>query len=96
MIITMLLAIYLENMNHNSSIICYNHITHTFFMDLALQHFIYNWRNLAPVVHYQQELGMHTNIIEFQSLPSDGPTQVHVQWVMEFQTSVLSVTDSKP
>ena len=36
-------------------------------MDPALQHFIYNQGNLAPVICDQQELGAHTDMIEFQS-----------------------------
>jgi hypothetical protein len=40
--------------------------THTFFMDVALQHFIYNRTNLAHILQDQQELGAHTDIIEIQ------------------------------
>lgn len=41
--------------------------THTFFMDIALQHFIYKRTNLAHILQDQQELGAHTDIIEIQS-----------------------------
>lgn len=36
-------------------------------MDLELQHFIYDRTNLVFILRGQQELGAHTDIIEFQS-----------------------------
>lgn len=36
-------------------------------MDLGLQHFIYGRSNIAHIVRDQQELGAHTDVIEFQS-----------------------------
>ena len=36
-------------------------------MDVGLQHFIYNRTNLSHILVDQQELGAHTDIVEFQS-----------------------------
>jgi hypothetical protein len=41
--------------------------THSFFMNLAIQHFIYKHTNLAHLFSDHQELDAHTDIIEFQS-----------------------------
>lgn len=35
-------------------------------MELGLQHFIYNRPSLAPILRDQQELGAHTDVIDFQ------------------------------
>jgi hypothetical protein len=35
-------------------------------MEIGLQHFIYNRRNLEPILRGQQELGAHTDVVEFQ------------------------------
>lgn len=35
-------------------------------MDHVFQHFIYNWRNLAPILRDQQELGAHTDVVEYR------------------------------
>jgi hypothetical protein len=41
--------------------------THSFFMNLAVQHFIHKHTNLAHLFSDHQELGTHTDIIESQS-----------------------------
>ena len=35
-------------------------------MEIGLQHFIYNHPSLEPILCGQQELGAHTNVVEFQ------------------------------
>jgi len=39
---------------------------HSLVMDIAIQFFIYGRTNLASILRCQQELGAHTDIIEFQ------------------------------
>ena len=57
-------TIILLNSDLFGKILCFSQpnlqtfFTHTFFMDVALQHFIYNWTNLAHILQDQQELGV--------------------------------------
>jgi hypothetical protein len=56
-----------------SKILCFSQpdfqtfFAHSFVMDIAIQHFIYNRSSLEPIIHGQQELGAHTDILEFRS-----------------------------
>jgi hypothetical protein len=53
-------------------ILCFSQVdfqtffAHSFIMDFALQYFIYDRTNLFPILRGQQELGAHTDVIEFQ------------------------------
>ena len=63
--------------------------THTFIMDVGLQHSIYNHTNLSHIFTGQQELGAHTNIFEFQS------TKVSTFRWMHLGTRLMGVSISK-
>lgn len=39
---------------------------HSFIMEFALQHFVYDRDSLVPILRGQQELGAHTDVVEFQ------------------------------
>ncbi|KAF8874813.1 hypothetical protein CPB84DRAFT_1667114, partial [Gymnopilus junonius] len=41
--------------------------THKFFMDLALNYFVYGWKGLSQFLQEHQALGAHIDIIEFQA-----------------------------
>jgi len=74
---------------------------HKFVMDFATNYFIMDWINSVHVLWEQQTLG-HTQILSYSnhrlSPHSDGPIQVHAQWVtlLQPQSSAHSVVVSDP